>query len=118
MSGRKSPKACLIILRDPQNRALLERLFKAGVTPVSTRLKPTDTPVAGKTFVLTGTLSSVKRSEAKEMITQKGGKAGSTVSRNTDYLVAGDEPGSKLQKARELGVTILNEKKFLDILGA
>ena len=103
---------------DPQNRALLERLFKAGVTPVSTRLKPTDTPVAGKTFVLTGTLSSVKRSEAKEMITQKGGKAGSTVSRNTNYLVAGDEPGSKLQKARELGVTILNEKEFLALLGA
>ncbi|EFK06689.1 DNA ligase (NAD(+)) [delta proteobacterium NaphS2] len=103
---------------DPQNRALLERLFKAGVTPVSTRLKPADTPVAGKTFVLTGTLASVKRSEAKEMITQKGGKAGSSVSRNTDYLVAGDEPGSKLQKARELDVAILNEKEFLDLLGA
>ena len=103
---------------DPQNRTLLERLFKAGVTPVSTRPKPADTPVAGKTFVLTGTLSSVKRSEAKEMITQKGGKAGSSVSRNTDYLVAGDEPGSKLQKARELDVTVLNEKEFLDLLGA
>ncbi|MCG6880236.1 MAG: NAD-dependent DNA ligase LigA [Deltaproteobacteria bacterium] len=103
---------------DPQNRALLERLFKAGVIPVSTRLKQADTPVAGKAFVLTGTLSSVRRSEAKEMITQKGGKAGSSVSRNTDYLVAGDEPGSKLRKARELGVTILNEKQFLDLLGA
>jgi len=103
---------------DPQNRALIERLLAAGVRPAANRTEPTDSQVAGKTFVLTGSLSSVKRSEAKEKITQKGGKVGSSVSRNTDYLVLGESPGSKLQKARELNISILSEKQFLDLLGA
>ncbi len=103
---------------DPQNRALIDRLLGAGVEPGATRLAPAESPVAGKTFVLTGSLSSVKRSEAKERITQKGGKVGSSVSRNTDYLVSGESPGSKLQKAQELNVPILDEQQFLDLLGA
>jgi len=103
---------------DPQNRALIERLLAAGVRPAANRTEPTDSQVAGKTFVLTGSLSSIKRSEAKEKITQKGGKVGSSVSRNTDYLVLGESPGSKLQKARELNISILSEKQFLDLLGA
>jgi len=101
---------------DPQNGALIDRLLAAGVRPAVTRLKPADSPVAGKTFVLTGSLSSVNRSEVKETITQKGGKVGSSVSRNTDYLVLGESPGSKLQKARELGISILDEQQFLDLL--
>ncbi len=103
---------------DTQNRALIERLLAAGIKPAVTRPGPTDSPVAGKTFVLTGALSTIKRSEAKEKVTQKGGKVGSSVSRDTDYLVLGESPGSKLQKARELGISILSERQFLDLLGA
>jgi DNA ligase (NAD+) len=103
---------------DPQNRDFIERLLAAGVRPSVTRFKPTDSPVAGKTFVLTGSLSAIKRSAAKETITQKGGKVGSSVSRNTDYLVVGEAPGSKLQKAQEMGISILDEKQFLEVLGA
>jgi len=103
---------------DPQNGDIIERLLAAGVKPSITRFKPTDSPVAGKTFVLTGSLSAIKRSAAKETITQKGGKVGSSISRNTDYLVVGEAPGSKLQKAKSLGISILDEKKFLELLGA
>jgi DNA ligase (NAD+) len=103
---------------DSQNRDLIERLLAAGVKPSITRSQPTDSPAAGKTFVLTGSLSAIKRSAAKETITQKGGKVGSFVSRNTDYLVVGEAPGSKLQKAQSLGISILDEKQFLELLGA
>lgn len=103
---------------DSQNRDLIERLLATGVKPSITRFKPTDSPAAGKTFVLTGSLSTIKRSTAKETITQKGGKVGSSVSRNTDYLVVGEAPGSKLQKAQNLGISVLDEKQFLELLGA
>ena len=71
---------------------------------------------AGKVFVVTGTLSSLTRSGVKEIIEKNGGRMASAVSNSTDYLVAGDSPGSKLQKAGELGVTVLDEKGFLDLL--
>ena len=103
---------------DAQNRDLIERLLATGVKPGATRFKPTDSPAVGKTFVLTGSLSTIKRTAAKESITQNGGKVGSSISRNTDYLVVGETPGSKLQKARELGISILDEKQFLELLGA
>ncbi len=103
---------------DPQNQALIERLLAAGVRPAPAASTPADSPVAGKTFVLTGSLSTIRRSAAKETITQKGGRVASSVSRNTDFLVLGEAPGSKLQKARELGTTILDENQFLELLGA
>ncbi len=102
---------------DPQNRALIERLMKAGVSPVSKETVQRESPAAGKTFVLTGSLSTLKRSDAKEMIARMGGKTGSTVTRNTDYLVAGEASGSKLQKAHELGTAVLDENEFLKLLG-
>lgn len=82
---------------------------------------PNDTSsgaVAGKTFVLTGTLPNMGRSEAKALIEQAGGKVTGSVSKKTDYLVAGDEAGSKLQKAETLGVTILDEQAMLDLVSA
>ncbi|MDE5991765.1 MAG: NAD-dependent DNA ligase LigA, partial [Oscillospiraceae bacterium] len=69
----------------------------------------------GKTFVLTGTLSTMTRDEAKEIIVSLGGKAAGSVSKKTSYVVAGEEAGSKLTKAQELGLTILSEQEFLDM---
>jgi DNA ligase (NAD+) len=72
--------------------------------------------IAGKTWVLTGTLPTLGRDEASEMIRQAGGKVASSVSRNTDYLLAGESAGSKLDKARELGVAIVDEAAFLKLV--
>jgi DNA ligase (NAD+) len=102
--------------RQAHNREIIARLISAGLVwdPV-VRLN-TELPFAGKTFVLTGTLSSMSRSAAKERLQHLGAKVAGSVSKKTDYLVAGEESGSKLTKARELGVDILNEEKLLLIL--
>ena len=72
-------------------------------------------PLAGKTFVLTGSLESMDRDEAKEKLRKLGASVSGSVSKNTDYVVAGEEAGSKLEKAQELGVKILSEKEFLKL---
>jgi len=73
--------------------------------------------VAGKTFVLTGTLPTLGRDEARDMIEKAGGKVSGSVSRNTHYVVAGEEAGSKLTKAQELGVAVLDEAALRSLLG-
>ena len=93
----------------------VSRLIQAGIELEAPSL-PSASPVSGKTFVITGTLSSRKRSEAKEIVTQQGGRIASSISNSTDYLIAGDSPGSKLRKAEDFGVTILNEDAFLKLL--
>ena len=100
---------------DKHNRRLVEGLRKAGLTFESSTYKPADAVggFAGKTFVLTGTLPALTRSEAAAMIEARGGKAAGSVSKKTDYVVAGGAAGSKLVKAEKLGVTILNEEEFL-----
>ena len=76
----------------------------------------TDARFAGKTFVLTGTLPTLSRDEASEMIRVRGGKASSSVSRKTDFVLAGEKAGSKLDKAHALGVTVITEAQFLAML--
>ena len=98
---------------------VLEKLEKAGVKisdkRQGTRDKGQKNKLTGKTFVLTGTLEAMSREEAKEKIRERGGDISESVSKQTDYVVAGAEPGSKLAKAKELGVKILNEQEFYEI---
>jgi DNA ligase (NAD+) len=102
--------------QEPHNRAVIQRLRKAGVRwPDETRISRI-LPLAGKTFVLTGTLPHMTREEATEKIEAAGGKVAGSVSRKTDYLVAGAEPGSKYDKAIALGIAVLDEDGLLELL--
>ncbi|MGA7322855.1 MAG: NAD-dependent DNA ligase LigA [Candidatus Sulfotelmatobacter sp.] len=98
------------------NRKLLERLREARLT-LTGQKKKRGTKLAGKTFVLTGTLEHFTRDEAKKMIEDAGGKVTGSVSKKTDYVVAGADAGSKLDKAKELGVTVINEKEMESVVG-
>jgi DNA ligase (NAD+) len=93
------------------NRKLVERLREAGLT-LSGQKKQRGTKLAGKTFVLTGTLAHLTRDEAKKMIEDAGGKVTGSVSKKTDYVVAGTDAGSKLDKAKDLGVQVIDEKEM------
>ena len=100
---------------EPRNRAVIRKLAAAGVNMASQQPAPSIAaagPLAGKTFVLTGTLASLTREAAEESIARLGGKVSGSVSRKTSYLVVGEDAGSKLEKARQLGVPILNEEDF------
>jgi DNA ligase (NAD+) len=101
------------------NKEVIERLIQAGVTwpNVSVVKAPASGALSGKTVVLTGTLSSLTRQDAKQRLQALGAKVTGSVSKNTDYVVAGTDPGSKLQRAEALGVEVLDEQQLLDILG-
>ena len=100
---------------DARNRKLLDRLRQAGVNFKSALYQPKAKagPLAGKTFVLTGTLPTLKREEATAKIEAAGGKVSGSVSKKTDYVVAGAEAGSKLDKAQKLGVKLIDEVELL-----
>jgi DNA ligase (NAD+) len=98
------------------NRKLVERLGKAGLA-FKGQKKERGTKLAGKTFVLTGTLAHFTRDEAKKMIEDAGGKVTGSVSKKTDYVVAGADAGSKLDKAKELGVAVIDEKEMATLVG-
>ena len=99
------------------NRKLVERLREAGLT-LTGQKKQRGSQLAGKTFVLTGTLAHFTRDEAKRMIEDAGGKVTGSVSKKTDYVVAGADAGSKLDKAKELGVPVIDEKEMEKIVAA
>ena len=103
-------------LSDPNMQELIRRLKEYGV---NTHYESTRTGdlFEGKTFVLTGTLPTLKRNDAKALIEKYGGKASGSVSKKTDYVLAGEEAGSKLAKARELGIEIITEEQFLEMIG-
>ncbi len=100
----------------PANRKLVERLREAKLTLTGEK-KQRGTKLAGKTFVLTGTLPHFTRDEAKKMIEDAGGKVTGSVTKKTDYVVAGSDAGSKLGKARELGVAVIDEKQMEELVG-
>ncbi|BBP05024.1 DNA ligase [Sulfuriferula plumbiphila] len=105
---------------EPHNRTVIEMLRASGVSwPEGAPAVPTQTSaIAGKTFVLTGTLPKLSRDDARERIEAQGGKVSGSVSKKTDYVVAGVDPGSKYTKAQELGVKILDEAALLELLGS
>jgi len=103
--------------RNPQNRAVIGELLAAGVKPMQPKEKRTD-KLAGKTIVVTGTLENFTRQQIEQTIKDNGGKNSSSVSKKTDFVLAGENAGSKLQKAQKLGVKVINEKQFLEMISS
>jgi len=101
---------------EPRNRDLVKRLREAGLT-FAGKKRERGTKLAGKTFVLTGTLANYSRDEAKKLIEDAGGRVSGSVSKKTDYVVAGTDAGSKLDKAKELGVPVIEEKEMEKLVG-
>lgn len=115
--GDKVAGAVSDYFADPKNRQEIEKLLANGVTPQSVKmLKLGGHAFAGKTFVLTGTLQRYSRNEAAALIKERGGKVTDSVSKKTDFVVAGENAGSKLEKAQSLGIKILSEEDFLNLL--
>ena len=102
--------------RDSENRSVIDKLLAAGVQPEQPKTTRSD-KLAGKIFVVTGTLVNLSRQQAEQVIRQAGGKASGSVSKKTDFVLAGENPGSKLKKARKLGIEVIDEKQFIKMIG-
>ena len=113
--GPRIAESIVEFFQEPKNRSLVEQLRKAGLA-FTGKKKQRGTALAGKTFVLTGTLAHFTRDEAKNMIEDAGGRVSGSVSKKTDFVVAGDDAGSKLDKAKELGVKVIGEKEMQALL--
>ena len=102
---------------ESRNRRVLEKLVAHGVRwPEVSTGRPEYQPLAGKTFVLTGTLPTLSRSDAEVLIRKAGGRVTSSVTKKTTYVLAGENPGSKLEKASELGIAVISEGEFRALL--
>lgn len=116
--GEKVAESIEMFFKQKENLELIERLKSAGVNVKSKREKKVVKDILkGKTFVITGTLSKYRREEAEKLIISLGGKVSSSVSSKTDYLIVGADPGSKLEKAKALGVKTISEEEFLEMIG-
>jgi len=113
--GPKMAESVYDYFRNPGNRAVVDELIAAGVRPKHSAVKRIDV-LAGKTIVVTGTLENFSRQQIEQAIKQAGGKSSSSVSKKTDFVLAGEDPGSKLDKAQKIGVKIINEKQFLEMI--
>jgi DNA ligase (NAD+) len=114
--GPKVAESVFQFFREPRNQELVDRLRAAGLQFEYQSTRPKGGPLKGMTFVLTGTLPNLSREEAKKLIETAGGKVSSAVSKKTNYVVAGAEAGSKLEKAQELGIKIVGEEQLLDLI--
>lgn len=115
--GPSTAESIVVFFRQPETKALIEKLRRAGVLLAEEEIKEGGIkPFAGKTFVFTGTLSHFKREEAEELVRKFGGEATSSVSKRTSFVVVGENPGSKLDRAKELNVKTISEEEFLKLL--
>ncbi len=114
--GPTIAESIVAFFRQKPNQDVIKKLKEAKVTMREEAARPRELPLAGKEFVVTGKLDSCTRTEAEARIRELGGLVGSSVSKKTDFLVVGADPGSKLDRARELGTAQLDEKQFLDML--
>jgi DNA ligase (NAD+) len=114
--GPEVAKAIRAYFDKPRNREVVQELLALGVAPAPPE-ESKGGPFTGKTVVLTGAMAGMSRDQAKEEIERRGGKVSGSVSRKTDFLVAGEDSGSKLKKAQEMGVRVLDETAFLALLG-
>ena len=101
---------------NPKNLELIEKLKSYGINPISNYIQKDNLPLAGLTIVVTGTLETMSRDEANSLIEENGGKASSSVSKKTSYVLAGRDAGSKLSKAQSLGVPVISENEFKDMI--
>ena len=113
--GPTMAKSIYEYVRDPENRSVIDQLLAAGVKLEQPKNRRSD-KLAGKTIVVTGTLENFSRQHIKQVIRQAGGKSSSSVSKKTDFVLAGENPGSKLDKARKLGIEVIDEKQFLKMI--
>ena len=113
--GPKMAESVYEYFRDRRNRSVVDELLAEGVKLIQTRTRRSG-KLAGKTIVATGTLENFSRQQAQEAISRAGGKAASSVSKKTDFVLAGTNPGSKVEKAEKLGVEVINEKQFLEMI--
>ena len=113
--GPTMAKSIYEYFRDPENRSVIEQLLDAKVKPEQPKTRHSD-KLAGKTIVVTGTLENLSRQQAEQAIKQAGGKSSGSVSKKTDFVLTGENPGSKLDKARKLGVEVIDEKQFLKMI--
>ena len=116
--GPKVAQSITEFFSEPANKKIIKKLREKGVNPKAEKREVKSQKLAGKSFVFTGSLANRSREEAGELVQQHGGKVGGSVSKKTDYVVVGTDPGSKYEKAKELGVAILTEAEFEKLIGA
>ena len=110
--GATMADSIVAFFKKDEVKELISRFAEYGLNMTQSKTKKADT-LSGKTFVLTGTLPTLSRKEASDIVTQNGGKVSSSVSKKTDFVIAGEEAGSKLTKANALGIRVLTEAEFL-----
>jgi DNA ligase (NAD+) len=116
--GKEVAKSIRRWFASEHGRAVIDDLAACGVNMTQPRRQAASDALAGKTVVITGTLQKYTRSQIEDLVKQHGGKTSGSVSKKTDYVVAGAEAGSKLAKAKELGVPVLDEAAFDALIGA
>jgi DNA ligase (NAD+) len=114
--GERVAESVYEFFHNNKNVSVIEELLAAGVKPELPKKAKVKGKLAGKTIVVTGTLQNFSRQQIEQAIRDAGGKVTSSVSKNTDFVLAGKEPGSKIDKAQKLGVKIIDEKKFLEMI--
>ena len=114
--GKVSADCIRSYFSDEKNQVVLQRLAQAGVNMTAEESETVDSVISGKTLVVTGTLPTLGRKEAQTLIERYGGKVSGSVSKKTDYVLAGESAGSKLTKAQELGIRVISEDELYDML--